>query len=151
MDELMIEFINELDEIIDFYKYRNDTLELSEFILDKMDENEKVYTALFDMIEVFKEDKDNVNYDYVLDNIYFIKDRIEDFVNYQKSKLIDIGYEFETEIQDDNKCGNPEDALYYDWELLDDMDDLEVININGNWHGTTPSSKKEYEDIRMYY
>ena len=147
----MINTINELQEIIDFYKYRNDTLELSEFILDKMDENEKVYATLFDLLGVFEDDKANVNFNYVIENIYFIKDGIEDFVSYQKSKLIDIGYEFETEIEDDNKCGNLEDALYYDWELLDDMDDLEIVNINGNWHGTTPSSKKEYEDIRMYY
>lgn len=147
----MINAINELQEIIDFYKYRNDTLELSEFILDKMDENEKVYATLFDILGVFEDDKDNVNFNYVIENIYSIIDKIEDYISYQKSNLIYIGYIFETEIQDDNKCGNPEYALYYHWELLDDMDDLEVININGNWHGTTPSSKKEYEDIRMYY
>lgn len=147
----MINTINELQEIIDFYKYRNDTLELSEFILDKMDENEKVYATLFDILGVFEDDKDNVNFNYVIENIYSIIDKIEDYISYQKSNLIYIGYEFETKIEDDNKCGNPEDALYYDWELLDDMDDLEIININGNWHGTTLSSKKEYEDIRMYY
>ncbi|KGJ49842.1 hypothetical protein KD33_07900 [Clostridium sp. NCR] len=151
MDDSMINTINELQEIIDFYKYRNDTLELSEFILDKMDENEKVYATLFDILGVFEDDKDNVNFNYVIENIYSIIDKIEDYISYQKSNLIYIGYEFETEIEDDNKCGNLEDALYYDWELLDDMDDLEIVNINGNWHGTTPSSKKEYEDIRMYY
>lgn len=147
----MINAINELQEIIDFYKYRNDTLELSEFILDKMDENEKVYATLFDILGLFEDDKDNVNFNYVIENIYSIIDKIEDYISYQKSNLIYIGYEFETEIEDDNKCGNPEDALYYDWELLDDMDDLEIVNINGNWHGATPLSKKEYEDIRMYY
>lgn len=152
MDDSIINAINELQEIIDFY-YNRDTVETVEFIYNKIIDEEIVKATLLESIGLFEENESNINWNYIIENIYFIMDGIESYVSYQKTSLIQIGYEFNEEIIDNNVCYDEDDMLSMDWIQLDSLDDLEIVGIigNGHYYGDLPSSKKEYEDIKMYY
>ena len=151
MDESIIYAIQELEAIIDFYYNRNDTVEITEFILERIDDEELVKITLLESIGLFDEDEKNINWNYIIENIYFIIDRIENYINYKNANLINMGYEFNVEVKDSDKCMNYDDMLSMDWVQLDSLDDLECYHNGISYYGTTPSSKKEYEDIRIYY
>ncbi|GAA0863582.1 hypothetical protein [Paraclostridium tenue] len=156
--EVLENIINKLEDIINFKNNRNSNCESAEYILSKLKnemeglEDYCLYPTFFNSLDLFDANEDNINYNYILENIETIYKEIETYYSYNKYKLYEDGYIFTSTIkQNDYSFVNCDDALQNDWIQIDELEDLCVINGNGSLHGSLANSKKIYEDINMYY
>lgn len=147
----MQEILNTIDNILEYNKFRNDNYETAEFIEDLILNYKTVHDLLFITLDLFEDNEDNINFEYIFNNLNNILTTIESYRDYQLIKFYEDGEVYERDIYiDTNKYHAPkDDILQDDWIQLESIvDELELDEYR---FGYLQSKKKKREDISMYY
>ena len=147
----MQEILNTIDNILDYNKFRNDNYETSEFIKDLMLNYKTVHNLLFITLDLFEDNEDNINFEYIFNNLKNILTTIESYRDYQLIKFYEDGEVYERDIYiDTNKYYAPkDDILQDDWIQLESI--VDELELDEYGFGYLQSKKKKREDISMYY
>ncbi len=147
----MQEILNTIDNILEYNKFRNDNYETAEFIEDLMLNYKTVHNLLFITLDLFEDNEDNINFEYIFNNLKNILTTIESYRDYQLIKFYEDGEVYERDIYiDTNKYHAPkDDILQDDWIQLENI--VDELELDEYGFGYLQSKKKKREDISMYY
>lgn len=147
----MQEILNTIDNILEYNKFRNDNYETAEFIEDLMLNYKTTHDLLFITLDLFEDNEDNINFEYIFNNLKNILTTIESYRDYQLIKFYEDGEVYERDIYiDTNKYHPPkDDILQDDWIQLESIED--ELELDEYGFGYLQSEKKKREDISMYY
>ncbi|SCI75076.1 Uncharacterised protein [uncultured Clostridium sp.] len=147
----MQEILNTIDNILEYNKFRNDNYETAEFIEDVMLNYKTVHNLLFITLDLFEDNEDNINFEYIFNNLKNILTSIESYRDYQLIKFYEDGEVYERDIYiDTNKYYPPkDDILQDDWIQLESIEG--ELELDEYGFGYLQSKKKKREDISMYY
>lgn len=147
----MQEILNTIDNILEYNKFRNDNYETAEFIEDLMLNYKTTHDLLFITLDLFEDNEDNINFEYIFNNLKNILTTIESYRDYQLIKFYEDGEVYERDIYiDTNKYHAPkDDILQDDWIQLESI--VDELELDEYGFGYLQSKKKKREDISMYY
>lgn len=147
----MQEILNTIDNILEYNKFRNDNYETAEFIEDLMLNYKTTHDLLFITLDLFEDNEDNINFEYIFNNLKNILTTIESYRDYQLIKFYEDGEVYERDIYiDTNKYHAPkDDILQDDWIQLESI--VDELELDEYGFGYLQSKKKKREDISIYY
>lgn len=137
-------------EIVAYKKFRNDDLEVADFIVN-LEENElNILKELFEVLDVDIEDEYDYTY-YIADNLNDLIEEIEEFIILRQNERYETGEDlFEiSKVNDENKFyANEDDLLGDDWDdIFEIEEDLYTEQGGCLMYGTRPSEKKDRSKV----
>ena len=139
-----------LMEIVAYEKFRNDALEVADFIVN-LEENElTILKELFEILDIEIEDEYDYIY-YIADNLDSLLEEIEEYITLRNEERYETGeflFEMSQSIDENKFYASEDDLLGDDWEdIFRIEEDLYTEPGGCIMYGTRPSEKKDRSKV----
>lgn len=120
--EYICEQIKVLKSIINIHEFYNDELYTSEYIIKNI-ENENYYNILFHTMDLFYQNENNLNVEYIVENFEKFIYEIKLLIEYLELRTYELGVIFENDIKVDENYyqANEDDCLQDNWLDIDQI------------------------------
>ena len=139
-----------LMEIVEYERFRNDALEVADFIVNLEKEELTILKELFEILDAEIEDEYDYIY-YIADNLDSLLEEIKEYIALRNEERYETGeYLFEmSKAIDENKFyASEDDLLGDDWEdIFRIEEDLYTEPGGCIMYGTRPSEKKDRSKV----